>query len=305
MVQVEKQVGPRGPGGQTGGRVADYGVWFLVECVSVARACCASSGDPPTCMCTSSTAPPPPAVRAAPSSVPPPQAPSPPPAAHGPKRISPPPPAPPRPLPLAVQVWAGCLGSGPGGQRLCGTYKEADSFAFQDSLGAAVVQLLGVIPAGVLLFMPSYGMMEKLLGRWRANGMYAQMEQLKKVVQEPRRAGKRPQLRLPDARVPAAPCACWCRQGGGCHAWRALDVVPQTTGARGLASSADRYEGPRAPDSAIPSGAMTSNGPGSAANMRHCLMWLQAGTLMQPSPSTTLQWRRAGVGCSLRCAGAR
>lgn len=66
-----------------------------------------------------------------------------------------------------VQVWAGVVPCGPDGTLLNGTYKNADTLAYQDSLGAAVTAACQVIPDGVLLFLPSYGLMEKLVNRWK------------------------------------------------------------------------------------------------------------------------------------------
>lgn len=56
---------------------------------------------------------------------------------------------------------------GPDGRQLCATYKEADKLDYQDSLGRLVLEVVRVVPDGVLLFLPSYVLMDKLRDRWK------------------------------------------------------------------------------------------------------------------------------------------
>ena len=65
------------------------------------------------------------------------------------------------------QVWAGAIGKGPDGATLQATYKQANTNAFQDSIGRSAVEICKVVPDGVLLFLPSYGMLDKLMARWK------------------------------------------------------------------------------------------------------------------------------------------
>ncbi len=65
------------------------------------------------------------------------------------------------------QVWAGAIGSGADGATLQATYKQADTTAFQDSVGKSVVEVCKVVPDGVLMFLPSYSMMDRLMTRWK------------------------------------------------------------------------------------------------------------------------------------------
>lgn len=41
--------------------------------------------------------------------------------------------------------------------------------AVQDQMGDAVLQAVGAIPDGVLLFMPSYTLMTNLVNRWKVS----------------------------------------------------------------------------------------------------------------------------------------
>ena len=47
------------------------------------------------------------------------------------------------------------------------------SDAYADQLGSALLPLLASIPAGVLVFVPSYALLERLERRWRASGAWA------------------------------------------------------------------------------------------------------------------------------------
>src|SRR3546814_4248118 len=40
-----------------------------------------------------------------------------------------------------------------------------------DALGQTLLEIVQVVPHGVLCFFPSYGMMEKLVARWNATGI--------------------------------------------------------------------------------------------------------------------------------------
>lgn len=65
------------------------------------------------------------------------------------------------------QVWAGAIGRGVDGATLQATYKQADTTAFQDSVGKSVVEVCRVVPDGVLMFLPSYSMLDRLVTRWK------------------------------------------------------------------------------------------------------------------------------------------
>lgn len=46
-------------------------------------------------------------------------------------------------------------------------FRNASNEAYQDEVGAAVLGIVRAIPDGVLLFMPSYSMLERLSQRWQ------------------------------------------------------------------------------------------------------------------------------------------
>jgi Fanconi anemia group J protein len=90
---------------------------------------------------------------------------------------------------MARQVWAGAVGAAPNGKELVATYAHTEKPEFQDGLGEAVATCCSVIPDGVLLFFPSYAMLDKLSARWRASGAWARISATKTVVAEPRGGG--------------------------------------------------------------------------------------------------------------------
>ena len=59
----------------------------------------------------------------------------------------------PRPL---FQVWVGTIGSGPQGRKLCATFQHAETYAFQDEVGALLLRVCQAVGRGVLCFLPSY-----------------------------------------------------------------------------------------------------------------------------------------------------
>ncbi|XP_072249263.1 Fanconi anemia group J protein [Leuresthes tenuis] len=88
------------------------------------------------------------------------------------------------------QVWVGTVGAGPQGRRLCATFQHAETFAFQDEVGALLLHVCQVMAKGVLCFLSSYKMLDKLRDRWITTGQWEKLEQLKTVIAEPRGGGK-------------------------------------------------------------------------------------------------------------------
>ncbi|WIA10207.1 hypothetical protein OEZ85_010410 [Tetradesmus obliquus] len=87
------------------------------------------------------------------------------------------------------QVMARVVSHGPDGRLLNATFREADKLEYQDSLGQLALAVAGTVPDGVLLFLPSYSLMDKLRERWKVTGVWGQLQRLKQIVPEPRKAG--------------------------------------------------------------------------------------------------------------------
>ncbi|XP_035985322.1 Fanconi anemia group J protein homolog isoform X1 [Fundulus heteroclitus] len=88
------------------------------------------------------------------------------------------------------QVWVGTVGAGPQGQKLCATFQNTETYAFQDEVGALLLHVCQAIAKGVLCFLPSYKMLDKLRDRWVKTGLWTKLEQQKTVITEPRGGGK-------------------------------------------------------------------------------------------------------------------
>ncbi|KAI5632340.1 fanconi anemia group J protein [Phthorimaea operculella] len=86
----------------------------------------------------------------------------------------------------ADRVWIGTLTTCPNGYPLKCTAGEADQALIQDSLGDAVRWVCQVTPNGVLVFLPSYALMNKLCKRWQETGMWRKLNDLKHVFMESR-----------------------------------------------------------------------------------------------------------------------
>lgn len=65
-------------------------------------------------------------------------------------------------------------------------YKNQERADFQDSIGNILVQLVGSIPDGVLIFLPSYATLERLSQRWKSNGIWTKLQAMKPLFCEPR-----------------------------------------------------------------------------------------------------------------------
>jgi Fanconi anemia group J protein len=65
------------------------------------------------------------------------------------------------------QVWAGIIDAGPSRLPLNASYRTADTYDFQDQLGAVLLATCQVAPGGVLVFLPSYSLLDKLEGASR------------------------------------------------------------------------------------------------------------------------------------------
>ncbi|CAL8098354.1 unnamed protein product [Calicophoron daubneyi] len=84
------------------------------------------------------------------------------------------------------QLLVSTLAHGPKGTRLCATYENQNNYAFQDDVGAVVLNACQIVPGGVLCFLPSYGLMDKLVQRWETTGLLDELRHVKHVMVEPR-----------------------------------------------------------------------------------------------------------------------
>ncbi|CAL4225614.1 unnamed protein product, partial [Meganyctiphanes norvegica] len=88
------------------------------------------------------------------------------------------------------QVFVGTLGKGPTNQTLQATYRFTETWGFQDELGRLILSVCKVVPHGVLCFLPSYSLLNKLVERWQATGLWDEISKYKFPLCEPRRSNE-------------------------------------------------------------------------------------------------------------------
>lgn len=88
------------------------------------------------------------------------------------------------------QVWIGTIGSGPKGRNLCATFQHTETFEFQDEVGALLLSVCQTMSQGILCFLPSYKLLEKLKERWLFTGLWHNLELVKTVIVEPQSGEK-------------------------------------------------------------------------------------------------------------------
>ena len=84
------------------------------------------------------------------------------------------------------QIWTGIITKGPDGQELNSSYEKRYTVEYQRSLGNVIVNLARITPHGLLVFFPSYPVMEKCLGMWQSSGIFGRISQNKACSIEPR-----------------------------------------------------------------------------------------------------------------------
>ncbi|XP_059511400.1 Fanconi anemia group J protein isoform X1 [Stegostoma tigrinum] len=88
------------------------------------------------------------------------------------------------------QVWVGTIGTGPNGRKLCATFQHTETFGFQDEAGEMLLKICQVVTQGVLCFLPSYKMLDKLQNRWMLTGLWKKLEEIKAIIVEPKGGDK-------------------------------------------------------------------------------------------------------------------
>ncbi|KFZ64989.1 Fanconi anemia group J protein, partial [Antrostomus carolinensis] len=88
------------------------------------------------------------------------------------------------------QVWVGTIGAGPSGRKLCATFQHTETFEFQDEVGALLLSVCQTVGQGILCFLPSYKLLDKLKDRWMHTGLWRNLELVKTVIAEPQGGAK-------------------------------------------------------------------------------------------------------------------
>uniref|UniRef100_A0A663MCL5 DNA 5'-3' helicase n=1 Tax=Athene cunicularia TaxID=194338 RepID=A0A663MCL5_ATHCN len=88
------------------------------------------------------------------------------------------------------QVWVGTVGAGPNGRKLRATFQHTETFEFQDEVGALLLSVCQTVGQGILCFLPSYKLLDKLKDRWIHTGLWGKLELVKTVIAEPQGGAK-------------------------------------------------------------------------------------------------------------------
>ncbi|KFW09472.1 Regulator of telomere elongation helicase 1, partial [Eurypyga helias] len=87
------------------------------------------------------------------------------------------------------QLWVGIIPKGPDGTVLTSTYEKRFTEGYLSSLGKTIGNLVRVVPHGLLVFFPSYPVMDKSLKYWREHDFAKRIEEVKPMFVEPRDKG--------------------------------------------------------------------------------------------------------------------
>ncbi|KAG1346266.1 putative regulator of telomere elongation helicase 1 [Cocos nucifera] len=68
------------------------------------------------------------------------------------------------------QIWVGVVPSGPSGYPLNSSYRNRDLLEYKQELGNAIVNFARIVPDGLLVFFPSYYMMDQCIECWKNMG---------------------------------------------------------------------------------------------------------------------------------------
>ncbi|XP_068118572.1 regulator of telomere elongation helicase 1 isoform X3 [Hyperolius riggenbachi] len=84
------------------------------------------------------------------------------------------------------QIWVGVVPQGPDGAQLSSAFDRRFSTDYLSSLGKTIGNIARVIPHGLLVFFPSYPVMDKSIEFWKENGLSSRIEDVKPMFVEPR-----------------------------------------------------------------------------------------------------------------------
>lgn len=95
------------------------------------------------------------------------------------------------------QVWIGILSKGPQNSTLSSSYHNRNTVGYKEDLGNAIVNFARIVPDGLLVFFPSYSLLNDSIQAWKAPGIggasvWERIVQYKAPVIEPREAGMFP-----------------------------------------------------------------------------------------------------------------
>ncbi|KAK8630059.1 hypothetical protein V6N13_078870 [Hibiscus sabdariffa] len=92
------------------------------------------------------------------------------------------------------QIWAGVVSLGPSGRPFNSSFRNRDSPEYKQELGNAIVNFARIVPDGLLVFFPSYYLLDQCISFWKNMGntnsstIWERICKFKKPVIEPRQS---------------------------------------------------------------------------------------------------------------------
>lgn len=86
--------------------------------------------------------------------------------------------------------------TGPTGGTLNSSFQQRDSDQYKHELGSAILQVAQIVPDGLLVFFPSYWIMEQCIAAWKTprpaeqRSLFDQIAAVKAPVIEPKAKGE-------------------------------------------------------------------------------------------------------------------
>ncbi|KAF0701694.1 Aste57867_7890 [Aphanomyces stellatus] len=86
------------------------------------------------------------------------------------------------------QVWVGVVGVGVTGKKLNASYEFRNSPEYAAELGNTLINITRLVPNGLLVFFPSYSILEHCVNQWQTNGstIWDRLAALKTIYVEPK-----------------------------------------------------------------------------------------------------------------------
>ncbi|XP_022905755.2 regulator of telomere elongation helicase 1 homolog [Onthophagus taurus] len=84
------------------------------------------------------------------------------------------------------QICVRILNNGPDGVELNCNYKNRDNPLYLSSLGRTILNVIRLIPDGVLIFFPSYPILQKCQDHWQREGIWSDINAIKSILVEPK-----------------------------------------------------------------------------------------------------------------------
>lgn len=85
------------------------------------------------------------------------------------------------------QICVKIIGQGPDSTQLNSNYQNRDNPKYISSLGRTILSFSRVVPDGLLVFFPSYPIMNKCQEMWQAEGIWSSINSIKPIFVEPQR----------------------------------------------------------------------------------------------------------------------